>query len=205
MKFFNKKWFTLTELIIAITIGAIILIFVFQFVTDIINTLSNTNKKSQIFNSFYEFVAKIDSYKNNFPVINVFVNVDSDTWNDVVIFRNVEWTYGVMLGIIDKTSMKLAKNSTYPFYTEKILWYRNLTQANLMEISWDANKIYDYTFFKDRIFNDLLIKSFQASSYNTGAILDMNIYLLLDFSSDLLWSEWKTLSQEDIYKINLNF
>jgi len=205
VKFFNKKWFTLTELIIAITIGAIILIFVFQFVTDIINTLSNTNKKSQIFNSFYEFVAKIDSYKNNFPVINVFVNVDSDTWNDVVIFRNVEWTYGVMLGIIDKTSMKLAKNSTYPFYTEKILWYRNLTQANLMEISWDANKIYDYTFFKDRIFNDLLIKSFQASSYNTGAILDMNIYLLLDFSSDLLWSEWKTLSQEDIYKINLNF
>jgi hypothetical protein len=110
-----------------------------------------------------------------------------------------------MLWVVDKASMKLAKNSTYPFYTEKILWYRELTDANITEILWDANKIYEYKFFQDKVFDDLLVKSFQAEIYNTGAILDIDIYLNTDFSSELLWSEWSGLSQEWIYKINLNF
>ncbi len=205
MKFFNKKWFTLTELIVAVVIGAVILIFIFQFVVDIIRSLSDTNRKAQIFTSFYEFTTKIDNYKNTFPKLNLFINNSSSSWNDVVVLRNIEWNYGLMIGVVDKTSMKLAKNSTYPFYTEKMLWYRELTQANLTEISWDASKIYDYTFFKDKVFDDLLVKNFQADIYNTWSILNMDVYLLLDFSPDLLWSEWNSLSQEDVYKINLNF
>ncbi len=205
MKFFTKKGFTLTELIIAVSISAIVLIFIFNFVADIIGSLSYTNKKAQIFTSFYEFVAEVDNYKSSFPRMNVFVNVSSNVWNDIVILRNIEGNYGIMLWVVDKASMKLAKNSTYPFYTEKILWYRELTDANLIEISWDANKIYEYEFFQDKVFDDLLVKSFQAELYNTGAILDLNIYLNTDFSPDLLWSEWSGLSQEWIYKINLNF
>lgn len=205
MKFFTKKGFTLTELIIAVSISAIVLIFIFKFVADIIGNLSYTNKKTQIFNSFYEFSAEVDNYKSSFPRMNIFVNVSSNIWNDVVIFRNIQGTHGIMLWVVDKASMKLAKNSTYPFYTEKILWYRELTDANLIEISWDANKIYEYEFFQDKVFEDLLVKSFQAELYNTGAILDIDIYLNTDFSPDLLWTEWEGLSQEWIYKINLNF
>lgn len=205
MKFFTKKGFTLTELVIAVSISAIILIFIFNFVADIIGTLSYTKKKAWVFSSFYEFNAVIDNYKSSFPQINIFVNVSSNIWNDVIIFRNIQGTHGIMLWVVDKASMKLAKNSTYPFYTEKILWYRELTDANITEILWDANKIYEYKFFQDKVFDDLLVKSFQAEIYNTGAILDIDIYLNTDFSSELLWSEWSGLSQEWIYKINLNF
>jgi len=44
---------------------------------------------------------------------------------------------------------------------------RYLTEENLSDIGTSSGIIYDYSFYDDKIFEDLVIKDFQANIYNT--------------------------------------
>lgn len=205
MKFFTKKAFTLTELIVAITISVIVLIFTFQFVADIVNNLATTNKKSEVLDDLGEFNIMINNYKRAFPNVYILSDFPDQGGYDIIIMENIKWDTGLLLWVIDANTKKLIRNVSYPYYGKKVLWMRYLTEENLNDIGGSSDIIYDYSFYDDKIFEDLVIKDFQANIYNTWSILNIDTTILIYYNSGLDGIERKNISQNDMYKVNLDF
>lgn len=87
---------------------------------------------------------------------------------------------------------------------EKVIWFRELNQADITNIGWNADIVYTYTFFEDKVFTPIT-KDFQADFYNGGNIIDMNAWVVLSETNDMQWWNWNQVPQSDIYKVNLNF
>lgn len=63
----SKQAYTLTELLIAVTISAIVLIIIFFFVTDSLIQLSETEKNSRFLTDFARFTSQFQSQSTTFP------------------------------------------------------------------------------------------------------------------------------------------
>ncbi|MBT3726368.1 prepilin-type N-terminal cleavage/methylation domain-containing protein [bacterium] len=59
-----KKAFTLTEIIVATFISAIILSFVYVFLNNVIFTISDTKNDVKSLSSVYDFINKLNNYNN---------------------------------------------------------------------------------------------------------------------------------------------
>lgn len=205
MKLLGKKWFTLTELVVSTAIGAILLVFIFQFVTNTIQVLSETTRKARILTQFYGFIVKVDNYKNIFWSWNIVRDYLPGWWFDVVVLKNYASTRWVLFGIIDKDTLKLDPVINYNTFWKKYIWYRDLIAADLTAIQADPNSVYNYNFFEDKIYENVIIKDFQFDFYNTGTILDVDVGIFLWVGDDYNGLNWNTIPKNDIYKVNLNF
>ncbi len=205
MKFLAKKWFTFTELIVAITISTILLIFIFKFVADTVNILSETTRKSRILVSFYEFVVRFDNYRNNFPVATIIKDFSQGYGYDVVLLKTFDNRVWVLFWVVNKSSMMLDGTWSYNQFWPKIVWFRELTQSDITAITSNPDTVYTYNFFEDKVFPPLIMRNFQADLYNSGAIVDMNVWVVLSEFSWLEWTTWSQVPIADIYKVNLNF
>ena len=205
VKLLEKKWFTLTELVISVAIGAILLVFIFQFVINTIEVLSETTRKARILTQFYGFIVKVDNYKNVFWSGNIVRDYLPGWWFDVVVLKNYNSTRGVLFWIIDKDTLKLDPLSNYNTFWKKYIWYRDLITSDLTAIQADPNIVYDYNFFEDKIYEEVTIKDFQFDFYNTGTILDVDVSIFLWIGDEYNWVNWNSIPKDDIYKVNLNF
>lgn len=208
VKFFIQKGFTLAELIISVAIGSIVLVFVFSFVTDAIQGLAETSKKTKVLNEFYEFVTKMDNYTNTFITGSVVIDSPVNSGFDILMLKNYNSTAGVLLWVVDAQNLKLAPNSQYGYYGNRILGYRDLTASNIATITSTPSTAYDLQFYDDKVFRELVTKDLQVDYYNTGSILDIETSILLKYAASLEGSLRSTISQEnksDIFRVNLNF
>lgn len=208
MKVFTKKWFTLTELIISIIISATVLIFVFSFIADVLAELTITNDKARVLSDLYDYKAKLDNYKSVFLSGSTVIDNVSTAGFDVLMYKNTTSTDGILIGVVDLTTKKLVPNTGFWIYGKYALAMRELTTQNITDIGVSAPTVYTYTFYDDKIFSNLIVKEFQVQRYNSNTILDMYSVLLTRFIPDYLWLNWTQVpqdSEQDIYKVNLNF
>jgi hypothetical protein len=205
VKFLGKKWFTFTELIVAITISTILLIFIFKFVADTVNILSETTRKSRILVSFYEFVVRFDNYRNNFPIATIVKDFSQGYGYDVVLLKTFDSKIWVLFWVVNKDTMMLDGTWSYNQFWPKIVWFRELTQWDITSINSNPDMVYTYSFFEDKVFSPLIMRNFQTDLYNSGTIVDMNVWVLLSEFSGLEWTSWSQVPLADIYKVNLNF
>jgi len=61
-----KKAFTLVELIVAVTISAIILLFLMSFIADTFNEIAYSNKKTKLLINLYEVEDRFKTLKQQY-------------------------------------------------------------------------------------------------------------------------------------------
>ena len=199
----NKKWLTLVELVVSITISAILFSFVFVFITDSIDWIHDSNTKTNIMDNVFNTKDKISRYVEWGYIIN---NVIWTWWisNKVLYLTNSDYSEWVIFWIVDSDTMKL---QSVDLYWINNLWYRELSPTEILTIESDESKVYDLFFYQDKIIDDSIIKSFEPVLYNWGIIIDVNIEYLEFFNEELIWKSFSGtfIDKEHIYKVNLVF
>ncbi len=212
MKFFLRKknnpstkklWFTLVEIIVAIAISSILFIFLFNFMVDALNEIKVSKDKSKFFSNFAGFQLKMKNISEVFPKYAVLIDNNYGSWSDIVLFKNRKENKAIALWIVDVDKMKFDKD--YNIYKQKVIWIIELSKNQLTELWSDANKIYDYKVFKDKLFEDIFAKDLQAQLYNNFKILDLEMLLIPSYKPSLDWENWNNLKKSDLFKIVLDF
>lgn len=197
----NKKAFTLSEVIIASFISTLVLGFIFTFLFNMMEWISDTKKEVSIFSSFYEFNNKLNNYRNIY--ISGAILFDDPIDNDVYLMKDLSWKDGMLLWPINLSNNKVYLGDTV--YKNIWLWFRRLSSSELLEISADENSVLNYTFQDDQIFQDLKIKDLKLVSYNSGEIINLSLIVNLWFNDDLKWTLWSDLPNETLKEFNIDF
>lgn len=201
----NRRGFTLTELVIAVAISSIVLIIVFTFVVDTITNLSTTRSASEKITSFHDFSMQIKKYKNTYNTVSVIHNGTSTAGYDIIMLKDFTGSGWVLVWLVDPENMKLVKDNTYENYKKRVIWLRNITADNIVELQWDPNKAYDYNFYEDKIYEDLFTKDFQVELYNTGAIIEISVWIIFDeYNVNFEGQKWNAIPESNIYTRVIN-
>lgn len=204
MKIFNKNGLTFIELVISISISAVVMIIISYFISDSINILTLSNKKAETLWKYYNIYDIISEYKNNYNVWETIIDNTYWSWNDIALITNIDNTKWVLLWIIDKDTMKLESGSLFSTYWNKVLWYKELTLSELYNIKTSTWNVFSLS-FDNASFFDAPIKNFQTDFFNSWSIFQFNMDLLLGYNLNYVWKLWKDIPSDNYYLYKINF
>ena len=198
----NKNWLTLVELVISITISAILFAFVFVFITDSLEWLHDSNTKTKIMDSIFNTKNKIARYVKWGYIFN---NIIWTGWiSNKVLYLKTNDDKWVIFWIVNTDLMRLQE---YDKYWKNNIGYRELSTKEVWEVDWDNSKIYSMNFHQDKIIDNSIIKSFEPELYNLDSIINLDIEYLEVFNESFVWQTFSGtfINKEEIYKTNLIF
>ena len=106
--------------------------------------------------------------------------------------------------MIDTQTLRIEEDEKYPYYGNKVLWYRLLSEPEIDALEADNDVIYEYDFFEDKFFDAFKMKEFQLELYNSGALIESNIEIIPHYKNDLNNIEWSDIPKDDTIKLNIN-
>lgn len=198
-----KKAFSLTEVLVATFIGAIILWFIAIFLWDVLDNLSQSKKEIKILTTYFDFLDKLVNYRDIYNSGSIFIANVTSSWSDVFLMENATWDEWILFWVIDLDTYKLDLDNSK--YKNTWIGFRFLTSSDLISIKSDKNLIYGILFQKDNVFRNLNIKDLQITSYNSGTVFDIDFLVNIDYQSWLQWELWENLPKDNILKFNLSF
>jgi len=199
----NKKWLTLVELIISVTISAVLFWFVFVFITDSLEWLQDSNTRTRIMDNIFNTKNKISRYIKSGYVWNEVIW----TWwisNKVLYLKTEDNSRWVIFWIVNSDSMKL---QDYNIYWKNNIWFRDLSWKEVADVYLDNSKVYSMIFHQDKIIDNSIIKSFEPELYNSGSIINLDIEYIKSYNDSYLWKDFSNIfiNKDLIYKTNLIF
>jgi len=200
--FKNKNAMTLVELIIWVFISTTIILIVTTFMTKSINELRVTNQTTKAIDSIFtlkDIISRFDKWwLTSFDVYW--------TWweNSSFILENWDWTRWVLFWIVNNNTQKIQKEK---IYGDNFIWYKLLSNKELSDVLTDSWVIYNYNFNRDKIFEWVRIKDFNAELYNNWTILDIYISVILVTDMNNFWKKISELffDKNDIEEFNFDF
>lgn len=208
MKFFtNKKAMTITELIIAVMVWAVILIIIFNFVADNAKELKNSRERTWVFEDLFSLKNDLNRKTRWWYIFGTWIiDLDEGVWYDVLMLTNEDESKWFLYWVVDNNTMELVWTWNYDIYWDKVIWYRSLSKNEISEINSNPNKVYKKKFFKDKLYPMLFTKDFQVDYYNSWAILDLNLTLWSEYLPSLDWNKISSvIRKDDLIKFNLDF
>ncbi len=208
MKFFKqKKAMTLTELVIAVMVWAVILVIIFNFVADNGKELQDSRERTWVFQDIFKLKDDLNKKTRWWYYVGTWIiDLDKGVWYDVLMLTNDDSTKGYLYWVVDTNTMKLDWTWDYDIYWDKVIWYRSLSKNEITEISSNPNKVYEKKFFKDKLYPMLFSKDFQVDYYNTWTILDLNLTIWSKYLPSLDWTKISSvIKKDDLIKFNLDF
>jgi hypothetical protein len=189
-------------------ISATVLVFVFSFIADILRELTGTNERAKVLSDLYEFNSQVNNYKSAFLSGSMVVDNAATTGFDVFMFKNTTGTDGILIGVVDLNTKKLAQNSIFSVYGKNVLALRTLTTQNITDINTSSVIVNTYTFNDDKIYKSLYVKDFQVTSYNLATIWDVFMTLVIKYSPEFNAQSWINVPQDvkdNLFQLSLNF
>lgn len=197
----NIKAFTLTELIIGISISAIVLVAVLSFVANVMSDFWKSKKKTEFITTLYDFTTTVNEYKAVFNNASIL----STSWAHDALFLYSTGSTGVIFWVVDPNTWLLDPITQTNVYSSKKVWYKELTVNQVSDrLAWSGS-IYDYDFFWDKIFQDMVVKSFTLTEYNVGDLINLDLELIIYYKDDLDGNSLDTLTPEDLFELTLTF
>lgn len=204
--FITKKALTLVELVISITISTVVMLIVLTFVSDSIETVLSSNKKTEIYEDLFRFKQEFNSFSRwGYFQQDLIVTSATGSQSDIILMQDINNAKWVVFWVVNKETLAIEREADYQLYYDKVLWYRTLSETELAAINLNPTLIYDLNFFPDKLFDWLKIKDFQIDQYNNWIIIDMNLEILLYYNDTQDWILLSDISSEDIISVNLNF
>ncbi|MDD3646457.1 MAG: hypothetical protein PHH06_03540 [Candidatus Gracilibacteria bacterium] len=193
---------TLVELIVSITLSVIIMFIVFQFVSDGLKSMMQSNIRTQTLDESFIFRDKLFRYfRGGYTNAEI---ISTGTVNDVLLLTDDDLSEGIVFGVVNRNTMMLEKDY---IYGDNVIGYRELSSVELSNTLSDNSYVYTLNFFNDKLFTKMRIKDFNATLYNDGELI--NIYLSVILRGDTAnFGDSFTggfLSEYDILDFNLDF
>lgn len=200
-----SKWFTLVELIVAVIISSIVLTILMSFITTSMNEISYSNRQTEVLENINNFSTTMNNYKWSFEDIMIVID-NTGTWSDTILMTNEAKNEWILVGIVWKESLSL-ENSEILFNTiyEKHLAIRELNTLDISNIIASPESVFWLNFNKDKLFADLVMKDFQVVLYNTWAIIDTDLEVLINYKEGVDWESWQNITNDWVYSINMIF
>ncbi len=193
---YNIVWFTLTELLVSITMSVLVLGGIFYFISETLLGLARTSSQSQFLKSFYTFSSILDSW--DFEILSnngyhVWLLESPNTW---------EW---IIIWVIDTSTYQLISLSDADKYLPAVIAYRQVSASEIEAIRWDTNIIYSFEFLPDTVFKDFFVSSFQFQAYNSTAIHELQLEIFPTYFETFRFSQKSQVDIEDIQSYSLVF
>jgi hypothetical protein len=105
---------------------------------------------------------------------------------------------------VNNNTQKIQKEK---IYGDNFIWYKLLSNKELSDVLTDSWVIYNYNFNRDKIFEWVRIKDFNAELYNNWTILDIYISVILVTDMNNFWKKISELffDKNDIEEFNFDF
>ena len=202
MKFFKLNiWFTVVELIISMSISVIIFLSVFYFVTNWLSDIEESNSKTKIVDQVFSFRNELNKLIRSW-----YINY-SKVWNSqnsVLLLKNVENNRWILLWVVDKDTMKIQEDYVY---WNNVIWYRLLSEQEVINIESTWSIVYSLNFYKDEIFDLIMVKDFNIELYNSEEIIDLYLSTFIYKNNSDFWRSlsWFYLNPGSLLEFNFNF
>ena len=202
MKFFKiNYWLTLVELVISIGISTVIFLWVFSFMSEWLIQIDDSNNKTKIVDQVFSFNYELNKF------IRWWYTTYSKIWtsnNSVLLLKNIENSKWLIFWVVNKDDMKLQENY---IYWNNIIWYRYLSEQEVVDVEADESKIYTLKFQKDKLFDLILVKDFNIEFYNSDEIIDLYLSTFTFNNIKQYWKSltWFYLGSWDLLEFNFNF
>ena len=195
----NKNWFTLIEVLISTLISAFILAIIFKFLFVIYDEIDNNINNIKYLNTTYVIKNEIEKYSLLYTTGSILIDND---WADVFLFKNEENTKWVLLSIVDRDTKKISTNTW--IYENKTLWFRMISDNEIIDIQENINVIYDFEFMNDMLISDLYIWYLDIKKYNTN-IYNIEFQITNKLYKLYIWKQISELPWKIYKKFNINF
>lgn len=202
VKFFKiNSWLSMVELIVSLWISTIIFLIVFMFINRWLSEVDNSINKTNIVDQVFIFNNDVNNYiKSWYNIYNVIWN----TQNKILFLKNLENNRWIIIWVINQLTMKLQSDYTY---WDNYIWYRLLSEQEVVDVELDQTEIYNMSFHKDKLYNLVMVKDLELNLYNNEEIVDLYFSTFTFNNSELYWKSltWFYLSQWDLLEFNFNF
>jgi len=204
----QKIAFTLTELIVSITITIIILVPLLLFVSNISKEISDSNKEVEIITHLYEIENKIKEIKSIYSSWYLLIDNDKWTWADVFLFRTKSWEVNkgwYIFTMVNLNTLNIDSNNNVPNIDRKVFAYREISWTQLDIITTTPSKVYDYIFNLDETYKNIILKDFQVDIYNWWNILEFNLFIYPFYSTNTIKTKYSDVPGSEIKRFIINF
>lgn len=191
--------FTIVELLVSIVISVLLLGGIFYFMSDVILGISRSSAQSNFLKDFYGFTTVFDTWK-----IEILYDYDN-TWFDVGLLKTLDDQSGILIGVVDRDTLKLSPDGMLDIYHNSMLGYRSVSSTEIASIQWDPSVIYNYEFFGDKVFSRFNLRDFQLLSYNSGDTIEMLLDISPIYTPSFRGQEWQGIPQDEIFTYSLVF
>lgn len=198
----NTHWFTLTELVIGLTISSIVLLVVFSFMANVMSEFWKSQKKTWFITTLYDFTGKVNEYREVYE--NIYLIDNPGNKLDSILLYSTGSTW-VLFGIVASDTGMIDPLVNHGIYWEKLIGYKELTPLQVIDVIFDQSNAYTYEFFGDKIFKDIYVESFEMTSYNSWTLVNLDLGILVYYKPDLDWTDMDQLIPENIFDIILTF
>jgi len=202
---YSKKALTLIELIIAIFISVIVLFFVSSFIANVFNQIAYNNSEIKFINDLYVFENKLWVIRNIYSSGEVLVDNDTWTWTDIILLKSDLKDDWYLISMVNLKNNKIDQNDNVNIINNKVLAVKKITQSQLNDLNSDSSKAYDYEFFDDELYKNILLKDLQANFFNSWAVLNLDLFTNIWYKENLKYEKFSENSDLIIDKYNLNF
>lgn len=191
MKFFNNKnAITLIELITTIAISWILFLIIFVFITDSVEELIDNDVKISSIDEWFTFkdiIWRFVRWWYSNVIVFTWITAPLYTWtpnpNNVLYLKNVDWTKGILIWIVDLDNRLLQRNYVY---WDNFLGYRYLWIDEMAEIDTNTGIIYEKEFTTDKIFQNIRMRDFRVKTYNWDRLVDVYFSVVNLFDDSLI-------------------
>jgi hypothetical protein len=129
------------------------------------------------------FNGTLNNYRNVFLTGSVFID-NTGTWSDVLMLTSLDKDAWIIVWVVDRDTMRLENTQErYELYYNKVLWYRDISETEIIELENDPSQIFYYDFFADKVFDEIKIIDFQLGLFNNEQILDIDMKVNKDYKT----------------------
>lgn len=182
----NTIGFTLTEIVVAITISVIIMGWVLTFLTKLQDDIVIAKQSTQVYTNLSDFIATMQNFSKLYSSGSIIVWTDSD-YNAAILMKP-DKSAGVLIGVVEEKNGGLSKLdpvANKSTYGKKIIAYQKLTAGQISSILTTPTNAYNVVFSDEWLFKNLMATTFLITPYNGGAIFEYNIKLETPFYEEL--------------------
>lgn len=203
----KNKWFTLIEIVVAIIISSLVILWLTTLLIKINQEIFLVQTKTVSFSDFSRFQNDFYTYKLKYPNLTV---VDNTSWYDVLLLTNSWSSRWLLIWVVDNTTnstynWKLDPVSNYNVYWDKVLWLKELSATqtqNILTNSWAA---YSIKFSDSNLYKWSRADSFVVESYNSWAIYNIKLDLITNFNPAFIWQDRDSVVDSDTnYRIDFS-
>lgn len=208
MKTFQTKTlkaFTLAELIVAVVISAIVLTILVNFITTSMNEVTFSNRQTDVLANVNNLSIDLNNYRSAYGSWSVIYD-KSWTGSDILLLRNSENDAWLIAWIVSSDSYTLENTqSAFETISQKHFAVRELSDIELVSVTANPSEVFTYTFNRDKVYEDIVLKDMQVEMYNSGAVIDVDFDILLNYKQWIDGERWDNVNNDWMYRMNLNF